>query len=132
MVIPGLTTLTEHTRSLLRQLLAMGQTRLEMLGLAIEQEVGALREELRLAAISIIAAWLAGACLIVCVALAFPRYVALGVLGVLCVVFIVTSVISWRLLQRMAKRERLFSSLANQLHLDAEALETPPPGAGHD
>jgi uncharacterized membrane protein YqjE len=103
-----------------------------MLGLAVEQEVGALREELRLAAISIIAAWLAGACLIVCVALAFPRHVALLVLAVLCVVFIVTSVVSWRVLQQMAKRERLFASLAKQLHLDAEALEVPTPGAGHD
>ena len=131
-MIPGLSTLTEHTRSLLRQLLAMGQTRLEMLGLAVEQEVGALREELRLAAISIIAAWLAGGCLIVCVALALPRYVALGVLSVLCIVFAITSVISWRLLQRIAKRERLFSSLAKQLQMDAKALDVSTPGADHD
>jgi uncharacterized membrane protein YqjE len=132
LTIPGLSALTEHTRSLLRQLLAMGQTRLEMLGLAVEQEVAALREELRLAAICIIAGWLAGACLIVCVALAFPRYVALSVLGVLCLALIITSVVSWRVLQRMGKRERLFSSLANQLRLDAKALAEPTPDAGHD
>ena len=46
-MIPGITSLAEHGRSLLRQLLSLCQTRLEMAGLAVEQEVNALSRELR-------------------------------------------------------------------------------------
>ncbi|HEY1898978.1 MAG TPA: hypothetical protein VGG49_04200 [Steroidobacteraceae bacterium] len=124
MIIPGTASFAERTRSLLRQVLAMGQTRLEMLGLAVEQEVSALGRELRLAAICIIAAWLAGTSMVLWVAVMFPRQVGLWILGVLCVLFAFTSLMSWQILKRVSMRERLFTRLAEQLRQDAQALET--------
>jgi cytochrome c-type biogenesis protein CcmH/NrfG len=53
----------------------------------------------------------------------FPRVVGLWILGVLCVLFAITSYVSWRVLQRVSRRERLFSRLADQLRQDAQALE---------
>jgi uncharacterized membrane protein YqjE len=122
-MIPGTASLTERGRSLLRQLLAMGQTRLEMMGLAVEQEVAALGRELRLAALCIISAWLAGTSLVLWIAIMFPRQVGLWILGVLCVLFAFVSLMTWQILQRVSIRDRLFSRLANQLQQDAKALE---------
>ncbi len=122
-MIPGITSLAEHGRSLLRQLLGLFQTRLEMAGLAVEQEVNALSRELRLAALCIISAWLAGTSLVLWIAVMFPRQVGLWILGVLCVLFAVTSLLSWQVLKRVSVRERLFSRLTEQLRLDVEALE---------
>jgi uncharacterized membrane protein YqjE len=120
---PGTTSFAERSRSLLRQLLAMGQTRLEMIGIAVEQEVSALGRELRLAALCIISAWLAGTSLMLWIAVMFPRQVGLWILGVLCVLFAFTSLLSWQVLRRISTRERLFSRLADQLRQDAKALE---------
>jgi uncharacterized membrane protein YqjE len=122
-MIPGTSSFAERTRSLLRQLLAMGQTRLEMIGLAVEQEVNALGRELRMAAVCIISAWLAGTSLVLWVAIMFPRQVGLWILGVLCVLFAFTSLMSWQVLKRISIRERLFSRMADQLRRDAQALE---------
>src|SRR5580698_6207897 len=97
----------ERTRSLLRQILAMGQTRLEMIGLAVEQEVAALGKEVRLAAVCIIAAWLSGTSLVLWVAVMFPREVGLWILGILCVLFSFTSLMTWQILRRVSIRERL-------------------------
>jgi uncharacterized membrane protein YqjE len=113
----------ERSRSLLRQLLTMGQTRLEMLGLEVEREVGALGRELRLAAICIIAAWLSATALLLWIAVVFPRAIGLWILGVLCVLFALTSLVSWRVLKRVSRRERLFSRVADQLRQDAQVLE---------
>jgi len=123
MMLPGSTTLAERTRSLLRQVLAMGQTRLEMIGLAVEQEVNALGRELRLAAICIITAWLAGTSLVLWVAVMFPRQVGLWILGVMCILFAFTSILTWQILKRVSIRERLFTRLTEQLRMDAKALE---------
>jgi uncharacterized membrane protein YqjE len=123
-MIPVTPSFAERSRSLLRQLLAMGQTRLEMLGLEVEREVGALGRELRLAAICIIGAWLSATALLLWIAVAFPRQVGLWILGVLCVLFAITSLVSWRVLKRATRRERLFSRLADQLRQDAQALES--------
>lgn len=122
-MIPGTASIIEQARSLLRQLLHMGETRLEMLGLEIEREVNALGRELRLAALSIISAWLAGTSLVLWLAFMFPRQVGLWILGVLCVLFAFTSVLSWQVLKRVSIRERLFSRLTDQLRKDAQALE---------
>ncbi len=122
-MIPGTSSFAERSRSLLRQLLAMGQTRLEMIGLAVEQEVNALGRELRMAALCIISAWLAGTSLVLWVAIMFPRQVGLWILGVLCVLFAFTSLMSWQVLKRISIRERLFSRMADQLRRDAQALE---------
>jgi uncharacterized membrane protein YqjE len=123
-MIPGTATLIEHGRSLLRQLLHMGETRLEMLALEIEREINALGRELRLAAVSIIAAWLAGTSLVLWVAIMFPRQVGLWILAVLCVLFTFTSLMSWQMLKRVSIRERLFSRLTDQLRKDARSLES--------
>jgi uncharacterized membrane protein YqjE len=123
-MIPVTPSFAERSRSLLRQLLAMGQTRLEMLGLEVEREVGALGRELRLAAICIIGAWLSATALLLWIAVAFPRQVGLWILGVLCVLLAITSLVSWRVLKRATRRERLFSRLADQLRQDAQALES--------
>ena len=131
-MIPATPSLAERSRSLLRQLLTMGQTRLEMLGLEVEREVGALGRELRLAAICIIAAWLSATALLLWIAVAFPREVGLWILGVLCVLFAITSLISWRVLKRLTRRERLFSRLAQQLRQDAQALENLTGADEHD
>lgn len=122
-MIPTSASFAERSRSLLRQLLIMGQTRLEMLGLEVEREVGALGRELRLAAICIIAAWLSATALLLWIAVAFPREVGLWILGVLCVLFALTGLISWRVLKRVTRRDRLFSRVAEQLRQDAQALE---------
>jgi uncharacterized membrane protein YqjE len=127
----GSPTFAERTRSLLRQILAMGQTRLEMIGLAVEQEVAALGREMRLAAVCIISAWLAGTSLVLWIAVMFPRAVGLWILGILCVAFGVTSLMTWRLLKRVVSRDRLFTRLAEQLRKDAKALEDFAEG-GHD
>ncbi len=63
--------------------------------------------------------------------LVFPRQVTLWVLGVLCVLFAITSLVSWRMLQQAGQRERLFTSLARQLRLDAQALESLAEGDEH-
>lgn len=123
-MIPGTTSFAERSRSLIKQLLAMGQTRLEMLGLAVEQEVHALGRELRLAAICIICAWLAGTSLVAWVAVMLPRQVGLWILGALCILFVFTSLMSWQILQRVSVRERLFTRLSEQLRQDAQALES--------
>ena len=116
-------TFAERTRSLLRQILAMGQTRLEMIGLAVEQEVAALGRELRLAAVCILSAWLAGTSLVLWVAVMFPREVGLWILGVLCVLFSFTSLMTYQILKRVSIRERLFTRMAEQLRKDAKSLE---------
>jgi uncharacterized membrane protein YqjE len=116
-------TFAERTRSLLRQILAMGQTRLEMIGLAVEQEVAALGRELRLAAVCIISAWLAGTSLVLWVAVMFPRQVGLWILAVLCVLFSFTSPMTYQILKRVSIRERLFTRMAEQLRKDAKSLE---------
>jgi uncharacterized membrane protein YqjE len=122
-MIPTAPSFAERGRSLLRQLLTMGQTRLEMLGLEVEREVSALGRELRLAALCIIAAWLSATALLLWIAVAFPRVVGLWILGVLCVLLAITSLLSWRVLKRVTRRERLFSRVADQLRQDAQALE---------
>ncbi len=96
-----------------------------MAGLAVEQEVAALGRELRLAAVCIISAWLAGTSLVMWVAVMFPRQVGLWILGVLCVLFALTSVVSWQILKRVSMRDRLFTRLTEQLRQDVEALEAP-------
>ncbi|MEJ0008078.1 MAG: hypothetical protein WDM77_17365 [Steroidobacteraceae bacterium] len=99
MIIPSNPSFAERARSLLRQVLAMGQTRLEMLGLAVEQEVAALGRELRLAALCIISAWLAGTSLVLWIAVMFPRQVGLWILGVAVHLFAFTSLMSWQILK---------------------------------
>jgi uncharacterized membrane protein YqjE len=109
-------------RSLLRQLLAMGQTRLEMLGLEVEQEKLLLARELRLLALIIVCAGLAGFTLVLWVALSFPDRLRFWVLGALVLVFAAAGVAGWLRLRHVARRERLFARVIAQLRLDGVAL----------
>ncbi len=111
-----------RSRTLLQQVLAMGQTRLEILGLAIEQERLALGREIKLTAICIVCAWLAGTTLVLWVVIALPQLARVWMLGVLFVVFTATAVVAGVGLKRASQRERLFTRLASQLQLDRISL----------
>ncbi|HTY49627.1 MAG TPA: phage holin family protein [Steroidobacteraceae bacterium] len=114
--------LAARGRSLLRQALAMGQTRLEMLGLEIEQEKLLLARELRLVALIVLCAGLGGFTLVLWVALSFPARLRFWVLGALVLVFAVAAAAGWLHLKRVARRERLFARVIAQLRLDGVAL----------
>ena len=115
-------------RSLLVQILAMAQTRLELLALELEQERLVIARELRLAAVAAICAWLAGFTLVLWVALAFSPEVRFIALGVGFVLFTLVSVASWLVLRRSLRRGALFSRVIHQLRLDRASLgEAPRP-----
>ena len=111
-----------RSRQLLQQVLALAQTRLEMLGLALEQERIGLARELKLAAICIVCAWLAGTTLVLWVMVALPQVARVWLLGVLFALFAITALVSYMTLKRAAQRERLFTRLAAQLQLDRISL----------
>ena len=111
-----------RSRALLLQMLALGQTRLEMLGLELEKERLALGREIRLAALCIVCAWLAGTTLVLWVVVALPQTARVWLLGALFLLFTVTAAIAWLVLKRAAQRERLFTRLATQLQLDRISL----------
>lgn len=115
-----------RTRQVLQQALAIGQTRLEMLGLEVEQERLALSREIKLAAITIVCAWLAGATLVLWIMVALPQMARVWLLGVLFGVFAITAGVSYLALRRAGQRERLFTRLAAQLQLDRISLGDRP------
>jgi len=115
-----------RSRQLLQQVLAIAQTRLEMLGLAVEQERVALSREIKLAAICIVCAWLAGTTLVLWVMVALPQVARVWLLGVLFALFAITAGVSFMTLKRAAQRERLFTRLAAQLQLDRISLGDKP------
>lgn len=114
-------------KHLLDQLLRITQTRLELLSLELEQERLNITRELRVAALCVISAWLAGFTLVLWVALAFPPDVRFIVLGVLFGVFALASVIAWLALRkRVMQRAPIFARVIAQLRLDRASLGTEP------
>ncbi len=109
-------------RSLLGELLRMTQTRLEMLALELEQEKLRIARELRLAAITLGCAWLAGFTLVLWAALALRPPVRFIVLGALFVLFVLAGLTSWIVLRRSLSHNRPFSRLIGQLRLDRASL----------
>jgi uncharacterized membrane protein YqjE len=110
-------------KHLLDQLLRITQTRLELLSLELEQERLNITRELRVAALCVISAWLAGFTLVLWVALAFPPDVRFIVLGV----FALASVIAWLALRkRVMQRAPIFARVIAQLRLDRASLGTEP------
>jgi uncharacterized membrane protein YqjE len=109
-------------RSFLGELLAMAQTRLEMLALEIEREKLWMLGALRAALVTAICAWLAGFTLIVFVVLALPAGVRLAVLGSMFAVLVVATVGGWIALKRSIRRHTPFSRLIGQLRLDRASL----------
>jgi uncharacterized membrane protein YqjE len=115
-------------KHLLDQLLRMAHTRLELLSLELEQERLNVTRELRLAAICVVCAWLAGFTLVLWVALAFPPDVRFIVLGALFGAFALATLLAWLVLRRLtARRTPLFSRLVAQLRLDRASLGAEPP-----
>ena len=113
-------------KSLLGQLLRIGQTRLEMLSVEFEQEKLRIGRQLRLAAICIGSLWLAGFTLILWVSFALRPDIRLIALGVLFLLFLLGGVVSWIVLRRAAQLERLFTRLIGQLRLDRASLGQEP------
>lgn len=109
-------------KSLLEQLLAMAQTRLEMLSTEIQQEKLALAAQVRLAAIAGICSLLAGFTLIIWIALALPPERRLVGLGVVFLVLVAIAVISILALRRHAQRPPLFRRVIHQVQLDRATL----------
>lgn len=109
-------------RTLLQQLLHFSQTRLEMVGLAVEQERLALGREIRLAAICVVCAWLAGTTLVLWLVILLPQQVLLWLLGAMFAVFAAGGLTAGMVLKHSAHREPLFSRLVEQLKLDRAAF----------
>lgn len=113
-------------RSLLRELLRMAQTRLEMLAIELEQEKLWVIRVLRAALVTLICAWLAGFALILWVALALTRGTRFIVLGALFVAFLLGAIAGWIVLMRSMRRRAPFARLIGQLRLDRASLGPEP------
>jgi len=113
-------------RSFLGELLAIAQTRLEMLAVEIEREklwvVGALRAALLMA----ICAWLAGFTLILWMALSLPPGIRSIVMGSIFVVLLLATLGGWIALKRSIRRHAPFSRLIGELRLDRASLGQGP------
>jgi uncharacterized membrane protein YqjE len=113
-------------KSLLEQLLRIVQNRLELLQLELESEKLRVTRDLRLAVMGAIFAWLAFFTLVLLAALALPRERRLIALGVLFVLFVIASVVSFLMLRRSVRRDPLFTRIINQLRLDRASLSQEP------
>jgi uncharacterized membrane protein YqjE len=111
-------------RSILQQLLRIVQTRLELLSAELEQEKLAVTRQVRLAAIMVVCAWLAGLTLILWVALVLPPEQRSLFLGVLFFLLLLAAIVCAVMLRRQKRREPLFSRVVHQLQLDRNALST--------
>jgi uncharacterized membrane protein YqjE len=114
--------LLDRGKSMLEQLLRIGQTRLEMLSVEIQREKLELARIFRLAAAVAVCAWLAGFALILWVALSLPPDLRSKLLGGLTIVLAVAAIASAIALKRRAHREPIFSRLIEQLKQDRASL----------
>jgi uncharacterized membrane protein YqjE len=112
----------ERGKSMLEQVLRIGQTRLEMLSVEIQREKLELARIFKLAAIAAISAWLAGFALILWVALSLPPDTRSKVLGGLFIVLFAAAVVSAIALKRKAQREPIFTRVIEQLKQDRASL----------
>jgi uncharacterized membrane protein YqjE len=114
--------LVSRGKSLLEQLLRIGQTRLELLSAELHQEKLALMRQWQLAVGGIVCVCLAGVALIVFIAITLPEElrgkVLLGVFLVLCG----GAIGCWLALRARARREPLFSRVIHQMRLDRASL----------
>jgi len=109
-------------KSLLDHLLKMAQTRLELVGIEIQEERLAIERTVRLAAITVICAWLAGVTLLLWIALVLPPEYRSIMLGSVFAALVIGAIVSGVALRRRAKREPLFSRVVQQLQLDRSTL----------
>jgi uncharacterized membrane protein YqjE len=115
--------LLRRGKLLLEQLLKLAQTRLQLVGLELEEEKLALLRQLQLAILGGVCALLAGFTLILWLSLAFPQ-TRLIILGVIFVLFAAVSAFAFWSLRRAPAREPLFARVAEQFRLDREALHS--------
>jgi uncharacterized membrane protein YqjE len=113
-------------RSFLGELIAMAQTRLEMLSLEIEREKLWVLGALRAAFLMAICAWLAGFTLILWMALSLPPGIRSVVMGSVFVALSLATLGGWIALKRSIRRHAPFSRLTSQLGLDRASLGQGP------
>jgi uncharacterized membrane protein YqjE len=114
---------------LLEQLLRFAQTRIELVGLELQEEKLVLVRQLQLALAGAVCALLAGFTLILWLSFAFPD-TRLIILGVIFVMLAAMSALAFWSLRRSPAREPLFARVAEQIRLDPDALRTRGSGSG--
>jgi uncharacterized membrane protein YqjE len=118
--------LLDRGKSMLEQLLRMGQTRLEMLSVEIQREKLELTRVFRLAVAAAVCAWLAGFSLILWVALSLPPHLRSTLLAGLTAVLAAAAVACFIALRRRSQRDPIFSRIIEQLKQDRASLGSEP------
>jgi uncharacterized membrane protein YqjE len=116
--------LLDRGKSMLEQLLRIGQTRLEILSVEIQREKLELTRVLRLAIAAAICAWLAGFALILWVALSLPADLRSKFLAGLAAVLAAGAIAGAIAIKRRARREPIFSRVIEQLKQDRASLSS--------
>lgn len=115
--------LIESIKTLAGTLLAMGQTRLELLSVEIEEERIWLTSMLVWTLIALSCAALAVILATLLVVVIFWDTYRLQALGIMIALFVVGAILAWRVLRNMARRKpRLFSASLKELSKDREQL----------
>lgn len=115
--------LIESIKTLAGTLLAMGQTRLELLSVEIEEERIWLTSMLVWTLIALSCAALAVILATLLIVVIFWDTYRLQALGIMIALFVVGAILAWRVLRNMARRKpRLFSASLKELSKDREQL----------
>lgn len=115
--------LIESIKTLAGTLLAMGQTRLELLSVEIEEERIWLTSMLVWTLIALFCATLAVILATLLVVVIFWDTYRLQALGIMIALFVVGAISAWRVLSNMSRRKpRLFSASLKELSKDREQL----------
>lgn len=118
--------LVTRSKSLLDQLLRIGQTRLELVSAEIHQERLALTHQCKLAIAAVVCASLAGVALIAFLAITLPEESRATVLAILFFVLVGGAIGCWLAMRTRARRDPLFSRVIHQLRLDRASLSEGP------
>jgi uncharacterized membrane protein YqjE len=111
-----------RAKSLLDQLLRIGQTRLELLSAEVHREKLALLRQWQLAVTAVVCACLAGVTLITWIAIALPPEYRTIVLGILFFALLAGAGVCWLAIRARARRAPVFSRVIHQLKLDRASL----------
>lgn len=115
--------LTESIKTLAGTLLAMGQTRLELLSVEIEEERVWLTSMLVWTLIALSCAALAVILATLLVVVIFWDTYRLQAIGIMIALFFAGAILAWRVLRNMTRRKpRLFSASLKELSKDREQL----------
>lgn len=115
--------LTESIKTLAGTLLAMGQTRLELLSVEIEEERIWLTSMLVWTLIALSCAALAVILATLLIVVIFWDTYRLQAIGIMIALFFAGAILAWRVLRNMTRRKpRLFSASLKELSKDREQL----------